>query len=284
VDSSIGDIREVSAEEYWQELRRKWGALLSYRYIGREFSSMNTAAKDTVTLRRDMRNQHGGVLAQILALCAPGGGQKSDLEAVPNPVIHSMQILDSARDVTRLTVVDAEVLKDGARMYFGRCRIVDADDPSRVIALIEGQGASIGDVPAGMGRFDDDASEPIVDSPDLPPIWQVFGASKRPDGHWGLGELREEFASPDAALHVGPQHVILETAALECAGEVVGTDRLQVLTTHTMHLARGKVGPFRVDTQAIPAQDGRIAVLLTLHDEGNEDRAVTAATYVLAPV
>jgi hypothetical protein len=282
--STIGDIRDTAPEEYWQELRRKWGALLSYRYIGREFSSMNAGAKDTVTVRHDMRNAHGGVLAQVLALCAPGGGQKSDLEAVPNPVIHSMQILDSGRDVTRLTVIDSEVLKDGTRMYFGRCRVVDADDHSRVIALIEGQGAAIGEVPAGMGVFEDTASEPIVDSPDLPPIWQVFGASKREDGHWQLGELREEFASPDAALHVGPQHVTLETAALDCAAEVAGTDRLQVLSTHTMHLARGKVGPFRVDAQPVKAEDGRIAVLLTIHDEGNGDRAVTAATYVLSVV
>jgi hypothetical protein len=279
---TVRDIRETAEQEYWAELRRKWGALLSYRYIGREFSSMNTGAKDTVAVRHDMRNSNGGVLAQVLALCAPGGGQKSDLEAVPNPVIHSMQILDDAHDVTNLMVVDAEVLKDGARLYFGRCRIVDADNPGRVIALIEGQGAAIGEVPTGMSRFDDDASEPIVDSPSLPPLWQVFGASKREDGHWLLGSLSEEFASPDAALHVGPQHVVLETAALDCAGAHVGTDRLRVLSTHTMHLARGKTGPFRVDATPLDAADGRVAVTLTLHDEGNGDRAITAATYVLA--
>jgi hypothetical protein len=49
-----------------------------------------------------------------------------------------------------------------------------------------------------------------------------------------------------------------------------------------MHLARGKVGPFRVDGSATQASDGsgRIGVQLTIHDEGNGDRPVTAATMV----
>ena len=47
-----------------------------------------------------------------------------------------------------------------------------------------------------------------------------------------------------------------------------------------MFLARGKVGPFRVDGEAMRGADGtgRIGVQLTLHDEGNGDRAVSAAT------
>jgi hypothetical protein len=44
----------------------------------------------------------------------------------------------------------------------------------------------------------------IEDSPDLPPLWEAFGASKRPDGHWLLPALSLELASPDAALHIGP--------------------------------------------------------------------------------
>jgi hypothetical protein len=152
-----------------------------------------------------------------------------------------------------------------------------------VLALIEGQGASIGDVPpqiSGDQLFDDDPIEHVVDSPDLPPIWQVFGGSKRDDGHWGLGELQAEFASPDAALHVGPQFVIHETAAIDLAAELVGTDQLQPESDHFMFLARGKVGPFRVDGTASRGADGsgRVGVQLTLHDEGNGDRAISAAT------
>ena len=87
----------------------------------------------------------------------------------------------------------------------------------------------------------------IVDSDDLPPLWQAFGGACRPDGHWVLPELSAEVASPDAALHIGPQFVILETAALDVAAGAVGTDQLQGTSSHVMFLARGKVGPFRVE-------------------------------------
>ena len=280
------DIREVPAEEYWDELRRRWGGLLSYRYIGAQFSSMNANVPDpSVAIRSDMRNPAGGIMTAPLSICAPGGIARSDLEAVPNPVIHSMQVLDDARDVRRVLVVDTVSLHEGRRMGYSRTKIVDADDHDRVIALIESQGASIGDVPAGLGRFDDDPVDHIEDSPDLPPLWRVFGGSRRDDGHWVLGELTVELASPDAALHIGPQHVILETAAVDLAARAAGTDRLQVWSKTVMHLARGKVGPFRVDGAVSTGRDGsgRIGVQLTLHDEGNGDRAVTSAAFVLAP-
>ena len=61
----------------------------------------------------------------------------------------------------------------------------------------------------------------IVDSPDLPPLWQAFGALRRSDGHWAMPELRGNLASPDVALHIGPQHVLLETAAIEAGANEV---------------------------------------------------------------
>jgi len=30
----VDDIRNTPTEDYWEELRQRWGALLSYRYIG----------------------------------------------------------------------------------------------------------------------------------------------------------------------------------------------------------------------------------------------------------
>lgn len=280
------DIREVDAEDYWEELRQRWGALLSYRYIGRQFSAMNKVADNAVTLRQDMRNTTGGVMVAPLAIICPSGGDTgSDLETVPNPVIHSIQVLDNARDVGRVEVVGSVGLKRGRQLGFSRARIVDADDHERVVALVESQGASIGEVPPGLERFDDDPVLHIEDSPDLPPLWQVFGARRRPDGHWALPELHPELASPDAALHLGPQHVLLECAATELAEEQAGTDRLEVASVHVMFLARGKVGPFRAEGDALAGGDGsgRIGVQLTIHDEGNGDRATTAATFVFRP-
>jgi hypothetical protein len=282
----LKDIRETAAEDYWEDLRQRWGALLSYRYIGRSFDAMNNGVTDnTVKLRHDMRNAAGGLMVAPISITCPGGGGKSDLEAVPNPVIHSCQILDDARDVERIEVLDAHALKQGVRMDFGRATIVDADNHQRVIAYIDSQGVSIGDVPPGLQKFDDQPILEIEDSPDLPPLWQVFGASRRDDGHWILPELSLELASPDAALHLGPQHIVLETAAIDLASELVGTDRLQVQTWFVMHLARGKVGPFRVDGVAGRGVDGsgRVGVQLTLTDEGSDNRTVTSASVVFRP-
>ena len=280
------DIRELRGDPvaYAAELEKRWGALLSYRYIGRNHGSMNLGEVDnTVTLRRDMRNAAGGLMIAPLSICAPEGNVGTDMETVPNPVIHSCQILDPARDVTRVEVTESEVLHPGTRMGYSRSRIVDADNPERVIAMIEGQGARIGATPEGLGKMDGNMPA-VEDSPDLPPLWQVFRASRRDDGHWMIPELTIDLASPDAALHVGPQFVLLETAAVDAAADCAGTDQLQMQSWHVMFMARGKVGPFRVDGEAMRGTDGKIGVRLVTHDEGNGDRAITSAAAVLTVV
>jgi hypothetical protein len=275
------DIRELThdPEAYATELRRRWGGLLSYRYIGRTYSSMDLGpADDTVTLRRDMRNATGGLLLAVLGIASPESGHMSDLEAVPNPVIHSCQLLDPGRDVRRIEIVSEE-LKRGRQMGYSRSKIVDADQPSRVLALIEGQGISIGTPPEGLEKM---PVEPlnVVDSPDLPPLWQVFGGQRRADGHWSLPELTDRVASPDAALHIGPQFVILETAALDAAARIAGTELLQGVSCHVMFVARGKAGPFRVETEPIPGAEGVVAVRTVMHDEGVDDRVTTVGSYL----
>jgi hypothetical protein len=282
----LRDIRELAGdpEAYAEELKRRWTGLLSYRYIGRNHGAMNTGLIDnTVKLRHDFRNPAGGLLVSPLSLSAPEGATKSDLEAVPNPVVHCCHILDDARDVKRIEIIQSEALKEGARMNYSRSKIVDADNHDRIIAFTEGQGVSIGRPPEGLQKTPENKIE-IVDSPDLPPLWKVFGASKRGDGKWVLPELSLEMASPDAALHLGPQHIVLETAANDLAAELVGTDRLQMQTWHVMFMARGKRGPFRVEGQAVRGTGGQVGVRLLLIDEGDDERSVTCASAMLRVV
>jgi hypothetical protein len=202
----------------------------------------------------------------------------SDLEAVPNPVIHSCQVLDPGRDVRRIEIV-SEGLKRGRQMGYSRAKIVDADQPNRVLALTQGQGISIGIPPEGLERMEANPLE-VIDSPDLPPLWQVFGGHRRDDGRWALGELAAEVASPDAALHIGPQFVILETAAIDAAAGIAGTDRIQGVSSHVMFLARGKAGPFRVETEPMLGADGMVAVRTVMYDEGAEGRITTVGSYL----
>ncbi|WP_374025846.1 hypothetical protein [Mycobacterium sp. HNNTM2301] len=284
MNDQLRDIRELAgdSEAYRDELYRRWTGLLSYRYIGRKHSSMDLGeVDDTVTIRRDMRNEAGGIMVAPLAISSPEGCQ-TDMVAVPNPVIASVQIIDPGYDVKRVEIVGSGIVHQGRTMGYGRCKIVDADNPDRVIAFNEGQGAIIGIPPEGLGRMDVSGTELVIeDSPDLPPLWQAFGASRRDDGHWVLPELSTELASPDAALHIGPQHLVLETAAIDLAAGVAGTRKLQVVSWHVMFMSRGKVGPFRVEGVAHRGGTGRVGVRMLLHDEGNGDKAVTSAAAVL---
>src|SRR5882757_1482288 len=279
----LRDIRELTddTDAYRDELFRRWTGLLSYRYIGRNAASMNLGERDdTVAIRRDMRNEAGGIMVAPLAIAAPEGCQ-TDLVAVPNPVIASVQIVDPGYDVKRIEVVESGIIHQGRMMGYGRCKIVDAANPDRVIAFNEGQGAIIGTPPEGLDRMDVSGTELVIeDSPDLPPLWQAFGASKRSDGYWALPALSLELASPDAALHIGPQHVVLETAAIDLASDLSGTRKLQIASWHVMFMSRGKVGPFRVEGRAHGGGPGRVGVRMFLRDEGNEDKAITAASAI----
>ncbi|WP_084026983.1 hypothetical protein [Mycobacterium avium] len=283
----LRDIRELAGDTdaYRDELYRRWTGLLSYRYIGRKHSSMNLGeTDDTVTIRRDMRNEAGGIMVAPLAISSPEGCQ-TDMVAVPNPVIASVQIIDPGYDVKRVEIVGSGIVHQGRTMGYGRCTIVDADNPGRVIAFNEGQGAIIGVPPEGLDRMDVSGTELVIeDSDELPPLWRAFGASRRGDGHWTLPELSTELASPDAALYIGPQHVVLETAAIDLAAEVAGTRKLQVVSWHVMFMSRGKVGPFRVEGTAHAGGSGRVGVRMLLHDEGNADKAVTSAAAVFEVV
>jgi acyl-coenzyme A thioesterase PaaI-like protein len=281
VPSDIRDLQD-DPDGYAAELRRRWGGLLSYRYIGRRYAQMDVGPVDnTVTLRHDMRDSVGGILLSVLGIASPEGGAMTDLEDVPNPVIHSCQVLDPGRDVRRIEVI-AELLHRGRQLGYSRSRIVDADDPARVLALTEGQGISLGKPPDGLVRMD---TEPltVTDSPDLPPLWQVFGAQRRDVGEWGLPELSEDVSSPDGALHIGPQFVVLEAAARDVA-DSMAAGGLQSSSSHVMFLARGKVGPFRTVTRGERGRSGALAVRVELRDEGAEGRRVTASTYVFREI
>ncbi|WAJ42906.1 hypothetical protein OK015_16760 [Mycobacterium sp. Aquia_216] len=287
MSDQLRDIREFAGDAgaYRDELLRRWTGLLSYRYIGRKHASMDVGdVDDTVVIRRDMRNAAGGIMVAPLAISSPEGCQP-DMVAVPNPVIASVQIIDPGYDVARVEIVGSGVMHQGRTMGYGRCKIVDADNPDRIIAFNEGQGAIIGIPPEGLDKMDVSGTELVIeDSPDLPPLWAAFGADKRDDGHWVLPALSVELASPDAALHIGPQHVVLETAATDLAADLARTRMVQVVSWHVMFMSRGKVGPFRVEGTAHAGGPGRIGVRMLLHDEGNADKAVSSAAAIFEVV
>jgi hypothetical protein len=276
---SVGDIREVPPEDYWRQFENKWTNLLTYRYLGRTHPVLDQGTQSSyqsMPLRHDMRNSVGGVMAAPLCISCPEGGGMADDFYVPSPVSQSLYILDDARGVTQVDGIQ-ETVRLGRTTGFSRSRIVDANNPSRVIAISEGMCVSLGGTPPGFEPVDNPMIE-IVDSPDLPPLHRVFGAQRRSDGNWSLPELVGAMASPDAALHLGPIQIVMETAANDVAAQCAGTDALQIEAWNVMYVARGKVGPFRVSGEAFKGTPGQVGVRLTLHDEGYEDRVITSAS------
>jgi len=276
------DIRDVPADQYWQHFETVWTGLLSYRYLGRRHGGIDRwDGRQTMGLRHDMRNRAGGIMAAPLCIASPESGGMADDLYVPNPVIASMQVVDDARDVREIEM-RSETVHLGRQMGFSRTVIV-AEHPGHAIALSEGMGVSLGSTPEGFEPVDNPPID-VVDSPDLPPLHAVFGCWRRDDGSWQLGELSGDLASPDAALHLGPIHVLLEAAATDLAAEAAGTDLLQVEDWHVQFVARGKVGPFRTAGRAVVGNLGRVGVQLTLHDEGNGDRVITTGSASFRPV
>jgi hypothetical protein len=273
------DIRDADRDRYWEEFETRWTGLLSYRYLGRSHVGFDRQAdpsrRDTMRLRFDMRNRAGGVMAAPLCIASPEAGGFSDLNAVPNPIVASMQIIDPAADVGEIEIV-REVVRTGRTTGFSRSRIVDAANPERTIALSEGVGVDIGPAPPGGYEPVENPPIEVVDSPSLPPLHAVFGATRGTDGVWSLPPLSADLASPDAALHLGPIHVLGEAAATEAAETALGAPA-QVTAWHVMFVARGKVGPFVVTTDATVA-DSLAGVQWTLRDLGNDGRAVASGT------
>jgi acyl-coenzyme A thioesterase PaaI-like protein len=278
----VRDIREVTPEEHWKQFEEAWTALLSYRYLGKLSPDLDSEVElETMPLRHDMRNSTGGIMAAPLCIASPEP-YWLDSQCVPAPVVMSYEILDSARDV-RGVVVHRDVIHLGRTMGFSRSLTVDADDPSRVIAVSCGTGVSLGDVPEDYQKVPN-PPVPVVDSPSLPPLHQVFGARRGEDGVWRLPEVTPELSSPHAALHLGPINIVLEAAATDAAAAHAGTDALQVDSWIVMFIRPGVAGPFRAEAEVVSGRSERIATQLTLRDEGRGDRVVSVARAVFRRV
>ncbi len=272
------DIRTVSPEEHWAQFARAWVALRSYTYLGKRTPKMDAGVeRETMPLRHDMRNAAGGIMAAPLCIAAPEPWWLDDA-CVPAPVTMSYSILDPARDVRRVEVL-REVLSIGRQMGFTRSRVVDADDPARVIALSSGSGVSLGGVPPGFEPIENPIPQ-IEDSTDLPPLTEVFGIQLAPDGSRRIEKVTPALASPHAALHLGPINIALEAAAMDALLRATGSRDLQVRHWSMMMIKPGFVGPFVARAKVVPGRSGAFGVEAAMSDEGAKGRVMATASAV----
>lgn len=276
------DLRQSPAAEFWATFRRMMGedGLLTYRYLGRKTTALHDVDHDSMRIRSDMRTEAGGIMAAPLVIASAEAGGFTDKESVPAPVMASLTIVDDGAGVEEV-LIRRSLVHAGRTMGFTRSEIVDAADPGRLIAISHGTGVRLAGTPGGYEPIP--LPPEIADRPDLPPLHAVFGARRRPDGRWELPPLTAGAMSTSGSLHLGPTHIVLETAAAELAAEQAGTDLLQIEDWTVMFTARGTHGPFVVDGVAAAGRLGRIACRLTLSDEGRDGRVVASAVAAFRP-
>ncbi len=274
-NQSYGDIRTLTPSEHWQHFEKSWIALQSYTYLGKGTPYLDIGVtKEVMPLRHDMRNSTGGVMAAPLCIACPEPYWRDD-ECVPAPVTMSYSILDPARDVGRVEVL-RDVISVGRQMGFSRARIVDASDHERVIAITTGSGVSLGDVPPGFYLVDNPVND-TADSPDLPPLRDVFQIRPRADGTLEIPKVTPELSSPHSALHLGPINIALEAAAMDELQRTNATPDWQVESWTVLMVKPGYHGPFVASAVVVGAGD-RLGVEATMIDEGNRGRIIASAS------
>lgn len=274
-NEAYGDIRTMTPEEHWKHFEKSWQALISYTYLGKGTPFLDIGVADeSMPFRHDMRNSTGGITAAPLCILCPEPYWRDD-ECVPAPVTMTYEVLDPGYDVKKL-LVQRDVISFGRQMGFSRARIVDYDNHDRIIAITTGSGVSLGDVPPGFYEVDNPVND-VADSPDLPPLRDVFGVLKDPTGKLYIEKVTPELASPHSALHQGAINVALETAATDELEKVTGTADWQFESYTVLMTKPGYVGPFVATAVVVNPGGERIGVEATLVDEGNKNRIIGTA-------
>lgn len=275
-NEAYGDIRTLTPEEHWAHFEKSWQALKSYTYLGKGTPFLDIGVeKETMPLRHDMRNSTGGITAAPLCVLAVEPYWRDD-ECVPAPVTMSYEILDPGHDVTQLDIV-RDVISLGRQMGFSRSRVVDANNHDRVIAISTGSGVSLGDVPPGFYPVDNPVND-VADSPDLPPLRDVFGIKPAAGGAVQIEKVTPDLASPHAALHQAPINIALESAAMDEIERVTGTVDFQVESWSVLMVKPGYIGPFVASAKVYGSPTGRLGVEATLIDQGNRDRIIASVS------
>jgi acyl-coenzyme A thioesterase PaaI-like protein len=277
--ASIKALQETELERFWDEFAAVMGGpdgLMTYRYLGTHADAVDRHhATGYMKLRRDMRDPHGLQAAPLMILIADVIGILDDAIAVPAPTQMAVEILDEGTGVDEVWC-EGRIIHEGRSQLFSTATVYDSSDRSRVLAVARDAGVVVAPAPEGYSYVDPGPGVP--DSPDLPPLWQAFGAAEHGDGGLVIPELTSRIGSTSASLHHGVTHVVLEAASMRAAVDAGGADRVRLAHWHVSFTARGKAGPFVTSARAVAVSAHKVAVESELR-EGDRLIASSTATY-----
>lgn len=274
---TIRALQTTELDQFWDEFAAVMGGpdgLMTYRYLGTYADAIDRHhATGHMRIRRDMRDPHGLQASPLMILIADVVGILVDAIAVPAPTQMAIELLDDGRGVDEV-YCEGEIIHEGRSQLFSTAVVYDAADRDRVIAVARDAGAVVAPAPDGYTYVDPGPGVP--DSPDLPPLWQAFGAVQGDDGTFEIPELTSRIGSTSASLHHGASHIVLEAAAMHAAKHAAASDAVQLRHWHVSFTARGQAGPFVASAKALSVRDDSIAIEAELRDDARAIASVTA--------
>jgi acyl-coenzyme A thioesterase PaaI-like protein len=274
-DMPMGEGSAVSTEEPddrpLTEEQRGWrtrvATLISYRYLGTYSEAVDRhAAEGWLKIRRDMRGPVGLLSSPLGVALLDTAGINVDPLAVVAPTRIDVDIFETAEDVEEVHL-EGRILREGRSQFFTEGRLTDNADRRRTIATGITHWAVSGPNP-GFSYVDNRPG--VSDSPDLPPLYQPFGARLRSDGEFEIPEITPELGG--RALHQGPHQVVTEAAAMEAARRVLGRDRFWIEHQGTSIMARADEGPLVTRSEILRLSDETVTVRVELRTGGGKSK------------
>jgi acyl-coenzyme A thioesterase PaaI-like protein len=246
--------------------------LVSYRYLGcRSVPGEGFEAQGSMQIRSDMRHDGAIRAAPIAIAMLDTAGIAVDRHWQLALTHVDVKLAGPATATSRIGV-HGSMTRRARSQVFTEARVVDADEPARVVGIGTADWAVITDTAMGFEYIDPGPGVP--DTVDLPALVDAYGAVHGADGRLVIPELTPQLGG--VILHHGPILVVLETAALQAAGPGV-----RVAAFGVRIVRAGKRGPFVASVRVL-ADDARdVLVRAELTQDGDDANVVAVATITL---
>ena len=263
------------------EARERWragvGNLVSYKYLGTYSETLGRhAAEGWMTIRRDLRGPVGLLVAPLGVALLDTAGINVDPIAIVSPTRIDLHVFEPAVGVERVHL-DGRVIREARSQMFTEARITDASDPTRLLAIGSTHWAVAEPNPVYSYV---DPRPGVADDPELPPLYEAYGARLRDDGSFEIPTLVPELGRN--GLHQGPIQVVSEAAAMSAAEAAMGTDRFWVEHQGISIVQRGMTAPFVTHAEVLHSTPDLVHVRVELRDEGAGGRVFAVGLYRFA--
>jgi acyl-coenzyme A thioesterase PaaI-like protein len=244
--------------------------LISYRHLGcRSVLGDGYEAHGSMSIRSDMRRDGALLAAPVAIAMLDTAGIAVDRHW--QLALTHVDIKLGGRSAISTLGVHGSMTRRARSQIFTEARFVDADSPDTTVGVGTADWTVIADTATGFEYIDPGPG--VLDTGDLPPLVDVYGAVPRVGG-LVIPELTPRLGG--LLLHHGPMLVVLEAAALEAAGRGVRVAALSVRIVRA-----GKAAPFLASARVLSDDAGEILVRAELTQDDEDVNVIAVATITL---